>query len=69
MTKVRVVLEGPGRGHTIMDAGQRTWAFENPWTAGGRPKVAVATGLDAEGVVRVVKERLGRAAAGGAPAR
>eukprot|EP00899_Mesostigma_viride_P007677 jgi/Mesvir1/16910/Mv15776-RA.1 len=53
-----VVTEGKARGHTILDKGLKKWVGENDWTK--RPPIKVAVGVNAAGVMGLIKERLMR---------
>ena len=64
--RVRVATEdGVCRGQTVMDQGNKQWSFENAWTAGDRPEVAVALDVDVAAVMRVFRERYGMKYDGG----
>ena len=51
-----MVLDGPAKGLTVLDAGEKAWVGDNPWA--GRPRVKVATSVDAARLVALIKERL-----------
>lgn len=54
---VRVLREGVGKGMTVMDPLERQWIGKNEWT--GHPAIQIAVEVDADGVLRLVKERMG----------
>eukprot|EP00894_Picocystis_sp_ML_P000944 jgi/Pico_ML_1/51461/g2488.t1 len=54
---IRVLREGVGKGMTVMDPLERQWIGENEWTR--HPAVQVAMEVNAEGVIQLVKERMG----------
>ncbi|CAG9464646.1 unnamed protein product [Pedinophyceae sp. YPF-701] len=53
---VIVVRDGPCRGKTIMDTGERVFKFPTEWDA--RPKAQIAVGVDTERVRAKVRELL-----------
>ena len=55
---VLVVPDGLAKGHSIMDAGKKQWVGTHEWM--GRPRVRVATAVDACAVVDTVLDRMTR---------